>query len=111
MLIFCVWLISIIIACVVLEKHNCAGTGFLLGFILGPIGAIIAMVISSSKTNKLRDKQHNELISALSKQDDVEDVHLPPNIPTKPMNKEPHLVLIFAIIISAIVLLWVSFRV
>ncbi|MCK5132715.1 MAG: hypothetical protein KAR40_11255 [Candidatus Sabulitectum sp.] len=66
MLAFSIWIVSVIIGTAVLSKHNCGGTGFLLGFLLGPLGAIIAMVISGSKTNTLRDLQHNEMIHALN---------------------------------------------
>lgn len=53
---FLFWVCWSVLGAAVLSKHNQAGTGFLLGFIFGPIGAIIAYSMSSDKTKEEAQK-------------------------------------------------------
>ncbi len=59
------WLISLIIAAAALSGHNKAGSGFLLGLILGPLGAIIAIAWRFDLTNKQRSQEAAALLNAV----------------------------------------------
>jgi len=62
---FALWLLCPILGAAILSRHNKAGTGFLLGAILGPIGLLFAIVIRSNENKKEEDKKHQELLSVL----------------------------------------------
>ena len=64
--IFFLWLLSSILGAAILSRHNKAGTGFLLGAILGPIGLLFALVIRSGESKKEEQKRHNEQMAALA---------------------------------------------
>jgi len=58
------WIFLPILGAAVLSRYNKAGTGFLLGLFLGPIGVLIAVLIRSDASKKEEKKRHNELIAA-----------------------------------------------
>lgn len=63
--IFFVWLMCSILSAAILSRDNKAGTGFLLGAILGPFGVLFAMVIRSGESKKEEQKKHDEQMKAM----------------------------------------------
>jgi len=53
-----VWIASGVIGASLLGQYDRAGTGFLLGAILGPIGVIVAFVVRRSEQSKRRKCPH-----------------------------------------------------
>jgi len=64
--IFFLWLLSSILGAAILSRYNKAGTGFLLGALLGPLGLLFAVVMRSSSSKKEELQRHNEQINALA---------------------------------------------
>ncbi len=64
-MLFIIWVVSVIISASILGRYNKAGTGFMLGFILGPLGLLFSFIIMSSESKKEIKKQHEETIEAI----------------------------------------------
>jgi hypothetical protein len=58
-LLFCL-VISAVVGAVILSRYNKAGTGFLLGGLLGPIGWIVALVMRGNAASEERKRQYEE---------------------------------------------------
>lgn len=64
--IFFLWLLCSMLGAAILSRYNKAGTGFLLGAILGPIGLLFALVIRSGESKKEHQERHNEQMKAVA---------------------------------------------
>ncbi len=60
------WLLCSILGAAILSRYNKAGTGFLLGLILGPLGLLLALVMRSGESKKEEQRRHDEQIKALA---------------------------------------------
>jgi hypothetical protein len=60
------WLSFSILGAAILSRYNKAGTGFLLGLILGPLGLLFALIIRSGESKKEEQRRHEEQINALA---------------------------------------------
>jgi hypothetical protein len=65
MFILMVWLVCPFIGGGLLSSYNRAGTGFLLGLFLGPIGCILAWAFRSEEKKKELLKFHEENLAAI----------------------------------------------
>lgn len=63
---FLIWLACMFIGAMLLADYNRAGTGFLLGLILGPLGVIIALALRITATGNERRIQHRETLAAMA---------------------------------------------
>jgi|GEM_PF-6771439 len=61
-----IWIASAIISAALLSRYNRAGTGLLLGGILGIIGLVIALVMRSDLGANERQKQHQAEMRAIA---------------------------------------------
>jgi hypothetical protein len=59
------WLLCSILGAAMLSRYNKAGTGFLLGLILGPLGLLFVLVIRSGENKRIEQARHEEQIQAL----------------------------------------------
>lgn len=66
MQIFFVWFLCSILGAAILSRYKKAGTGFLLGAILGPVGVLFTLVMRSGESNKEDQKGHQEQMNATS---------------------------------------------
>lgn len=64
--IFFLWLMCSILGAAILSRYNKAGTGFLLGAILGPFGVLFALVMRSGENKKEEQKRHDEQMKAMA---------------------------------------------
>jgi uncharacterized protein with PIN domain len=64
--IFFFWLLCSILGATILSSSNHAGTGFLLGAILGPFGVLFALVMSSGKNKDIEQKRHEEQMQSMA---------------------------------------------
>ncbi len=63
---FLFWLLCAILGAVLLSRYDKAGTGLLLGALLGPIGVLFALVMRSNESKKEEQKQHKEQLQVFS---------------------------------------------
>ncbi len=59
-------LLSGVVGAVILNRHNKAGTGCVLGLLLGPIGWIIAAVMRSNAQAAEAQKRHEESLAQMA---------------------------------------------
>lgn len=60
------WLLCGILGAAMLSGYNKAGTGFLLGLLLGPFGLLFALLIRSNAKSAEEKKKHEEQIEAMT---------------------------------------------
>jgi hypothetical protein len=60
MFVLLIWILSAILGAAMLSRYNKAGSGFLLGFLLGPVGLLFALVIRSGAKADEERKRHEE---------------------------------------------------
>lgn len=63
-----IWIICGIVGAAILSGQNQAGTGCLLGLLLGPIGWIVALVMRSNANEDEARRQHQEQMTLLRAQ-------------------------------------------
>lgn len=61
---FLLWLVSVIGAAMALSRYNKAGSGFLLGVFLGPLGLIIALIWRSSLSQEETSRNLKQIAEA-----------------------------------------------
>lgn len=59
------WVLCAILGAAMLSNFNKAGTGLLLGFFLGPLGLLFALVVRSSAKSAEDKKEHEEQLAAM----------------------------------------------
>lgn len=64
--IFFIWFLCSILGAAILSRYNKAGTGFLLGAILGPIGVLFTLVMRSGESKKEDQKRHEEQMKVMA---------------------------------------------
>lgn len=60
-----IWLLSALLGAAMLSKYNKAGTGFLLGLILGVFGLLFCLLIRAGEKAKVEKQRHDEQMEAL----------------------------------------------
>lgn len=64
---FFFWIISAIVGAAILSRYNKAGTGCLLGALLGPIGWIIAFVMRGNAATEEEKRRHAEQLAQMER--------------------------------------------
>jgi hypothetical protein len=59
------WVLCSILGAAMLGRYNKAGTGFLLGAILGPFGLLFALLIRSNENKKEDQRSHDQQMKAI----------------------------------------------
>jgi hypothetical protein len=62
---FVIWLLCVIVSAALLSRFNKAGSGLLLGALLGPIGLIIAIIWRLNLTADERKQHQEKLVSVI----------------------------------------------
>lgn len=60
------WILCGILGAAMLSSYNKAGTGFLLGLLLGPLGLLFALVVRSNAKSEEEKKKHEEQMEAMN---------------------------------------------
>lgn len=70
---FFVWILFAILGAAMLSRYNRAGTGLLLGLLLGPFGLLFALVIRSGESKKEEQKRHEEQLQEIRKTGEADE--------------------------------------
>ena len=70
---FLIWLLCAILGAAILSRYNKAGTGFLLGGLLGPFGVLFALVMRSGESKKEDQKRHEEQMQVLGEMKEIRE--------------------------------------
>lgn len=69
-----IWGLFAVVGGALLSSYNKAGSGFLLGLFLGPIGVLIAAVMRSDEKRKEEQRRHNEQLQVFARAEEKPDV-------------------------------------
>ena len=61
------WIACMILGAAILSGYNKAGTGFLFGLVLGPLGVVLAITTLLSERKKLDEQRHKQQTELLAK--------------------------------------------